>query len=228
MAMSNIWVAAGDGDLPRLRHLLDQLGISPNIPDPFTYTPMHAAASYGQLDVLHYLISRGGDVNITDSDGDTPLYTVETIETARFLVEHGAIVDRTNNHGISPVQHLDEDFSQVAAYLQSTLTSPSSSSSLSTPQPNPPSQHIQNIASDHLTSELMASVEDIIQRAEADGHDPEEEIRQVVSRTVLQGVVTGFDMSTTDFSDQRDQRDSRIDGVNGTPAKRPRPDDGSG
>lgn len=43
----------------------------------------------------------GGDVNITDSDGDTPLYTVETIETARFLVQHGAIVDRTNNEGIS-------------------------------------------------------------------------------------------------------------------------------
>jgi hypothetical protein len=43
----------------------------------------------------------GGDVNVTDSDGDTPLYTVENIETARFLVEHGAIVDRRNNEGIS-------------------------------------------------------------------------------------------------------------------------------
>lgn len=43
----------------------------------------------------------GGDVNITDNDGDTPLYTVETVETARFLVEHGAVVDRTNNEGIS-------------------------------------------------------------------------------------------------------------------------------
>jgi hypothetical protein len=40
-------------------------------------------------------------VNITDNDGDTPLYTVETVETARFLVEHGATVDRTNNEGVS-------------------------------------------------------------------------------------------------------------------------------
>lgn len=40
-------------------------------------------------------------MNITDNDGDTPLYTVETVETARFLVERGAVVDRTNNEGVS-------------------------------------------------------------------------------------------------------------------------------
>jgi hypothetical protein len=43
----------------------------------------------------------GGDVNVTDEDGDTPLYTVETIDTARWLVEHGAIIARTNHEGIS-------------------------------------------------------------------------------------------------------------------------------
>lgn len=40
-------------------------------------------------------------MNVTDGDGDTPLYTVENIDTARFLVEHGAIVDRRNYEGIS-------------------------------------------------------------------------------------------------------------------------------
>jgi uncharacterized protein len=43
----------------------------------------------------------GGDVNVTDEDGDTPLYTVETLEVAQWLVEHGAIVDRVNAEGIS-------------------------------------------------------------------------------------------------------------------------------
>ena len=180
----------------------------------------------------------GGDVNITDSDGDTPLYTVETVETARFLVEHGAVVDRTNDEGISvccalplqghlvdfpkPVEHLNEDFNQVATYLQSTLAT---TTVQSTHAPTP-SQHLQDIASEHLTSELMASVEVIIQRAEAEGRDPEEEIRQVVSRTVLQGVVTGFDMTTTG-SDSDDRRASATDVDHGTPAKRPRPDNGA-
>jgi hypothetical protein len=40
-------------------------------------------------------------VNITDEDGDTPLYTAENVETARWLVEHGAVVIRTNGEGVS-------------------------------------------------------------------------------------------------------------------------------
>jgi hypothetical protein len=44
---------------------------------------------------------KGGDVNIADSDGDTPLYTVENLETARFLVQHGAVVARHNIEGTS-------------------------------------------------------------------------------------------------------------------------------
>lgn len=71
----NIWVAAGDGDLERVRELIEHQGDSPNARDPFTYTPMfvfsrchrhphsfftrHAAASYGQRHVLQYLIGCG-------------------------------------------------------------------------------------------------------------------------------------------------------------------------
>lgn len=48
-----------------------------------------------------YQLSAGGDVNITDSDGDTPLYVVESIETARWLVEHGAVVNRRNDEDLT-------------------------------------------------------------------------------------------------------------------------------
>lgn len=43
----------------------------------------------------------GANINIIDSDGDTPLYTVETVDTARYLVEHGAVIDRVNHEGVS-------------------------------------------------------------------------------------------------------------------------------
>ncbi|KAH7930190.1 hypothetical protein BV22DRAFT_1001143 [Leucogyrophana mollusca] len=185
----NIWVAAGDGDLTRV-----QVPISPNAPDPYTYTPMHAAASYAQLAVLEYLVSRGGDVNITDDDGDTPLYTVETVETARWLVEHGATVDRENNEGVAPIDHLEEDFPEVAAYLRSS-SNPAESLADALPHLQP-SQHQQNAASESLTSTLMQSVQDIMHRAEAEGRDPESELREAVSRTVLEGVLTGYEMTT--------------------------------
>lgn len=49
-------------------------------------------------------------MNVTDSDGDTPLYVVENIETARWLVEHGATVQMQNGEGVSvsSVAHLSQ------------------------------------------------------------------------------------------------------------------------
>ncbi len=43
----------------------------------------------------------GGNVNVTDEDGDTPLYTVENIETAQFLVNHGADSTQRNHEGLT-------------------------------------------------------------------------------------------------------------------------------
>jgi len=59
----------------------------------------HAAASYGHLDVLEYLISKGGSVNVTDEDNETPLFTVESVGVARYLVEKGATPDWKNAEG---------------------------------------------------------------------------------------------------------------------------------
>ena len=63
------------------------------------------------------------------------------------------------------------------------------------------SQHFQNAASETLTSNLIQSVSDIMQRAEAQGTDPDEELRTAVSRTVLEGVLTGYELSTQDGTD---------------------------
>ncbi|PPR05750.1 hypothetical protein CVT24_006689, partial [Panaeolus cyanescens] len=195
-----------------------------------TISSRHAAASYGHIHVLEYLISRGGDVNITDEDGDTPLYSVENIQTARYLIEHGAVVDRQNIEGISPIDHLAEEFPQVADYLRSSLTtsvttSPPSASDQSATRPAQlpsaqptlsPSQHSQNVASELLTSALMSQVDQIMHRAEAEGRDPEEELRQVVGRAVIEGVVTGFGMTN-----QSSHLDGREEGDNPA-SKRPR------
>ncbi|KAI0064784.1 hypothetical protein BV25DRAFT_1777501, partial [Artomyces pyxidatus] len=195
----NIWVAAGDGDLARTTTDADRPpeALSPNAPDPFTYTPMHAAASYGQLEVLDYLISKGGDVDVPDGDGDTPLYTVENTDTARYLVEHGATVARRNREGVSPAEHLAEDFPEVARYLESL-------GGAAPAAPLQPSQYEQNAASEQLTAALMANVQEIMARAEAEGRDPEEELRQAVGRTVVEGMVAGYGMSGSGADDGRE------------------------
>jgi ankyrin repeat protein len=62
---------------------------------------MHAAASYAHIELLEYLVSAGGDINLADEDGDTPLFTVETVRAAQWLVEHGANAAHMNEEGLT-------------------------------------------------------------------------------------------------------------------------------
>lgn len=127
---------------------------------------------------------------------------------------------------LQPVDHLSEEFPQVANYLRSvTNTQPIRVNTNAPPRARQrPSQHQQNIASDELTSSLIQSVQNIMERAEAEGRDPDEELRQVVGRTVLEGVLTGYEMATDEGGDTS-PREGR-EAVNGV--KRPRTDDGPG
>jgi len=81
--------------------LIETQNLSPNIADPNSYTPMHAAASYAHTDILEYLISVGGDINLRDDDGDTPLYVVESLEMAMWMIERGAEWGVVNEEGLS-------------------------------------------------------------------------------------------------------------------------------
>lgn len=58
-----------------------------------------------------------------------------------------------------------------------------------------------------------------MERSEREGTDPDEELRAAVSRTVIDGVVTGFDLGVAANASRRGD-----DGHDG--AKRPRTDEG--
>lgn len=108
-----------------------------------------------------------------------------------------------------PIDHLSEDYPQISEYLRSTLDP---SALAATQTTTLPSQHSQNAASEQLTSALMSSVQEIMERSEAEGRDPEEELRLAVSRTVVEGVLTGFEMSTdTSSKDDSPSKRSRTD-----------------
>ncbi|KAF8573665.1 ankyrin [Ramaria rubella] len=209
----NIWVAAGEGDIDRVKELIENESLSPNVPDPYTYTPMHAAASYGHVHVLEYLVSKGGDVNVKDEDSETPLFTVESVDVARWLVEHGANLDCQNEEGNTPAQHLAEEFPSVSAYLHSL--NPSAPPPASAPIPQPSGYNTDQVASE-LTQSILTDAQSIMQRAEAEGRDPEAELREMVGRAVLDGVVTGAtwaqDGMDEDGGDETGGRQGELDG----------------
>ncbi|SJX61044.1 uncharacterized protein SRS1_12266 [Sporisorium reilianum f. sp. reilianum] len=221
----NIWIAAGEGDLERVKECVDREGISPVAADEFTYTPLHAAASYGHLDILRYLLSHPSAptnaVNTTDSDLDTPLFVCETVESARCLIEEFAADPKHKNaDGLTAAQQtLENEHKELAQYIAS-VTGESLEDSKEddeddedapeedengVPRPDAPQLTAEQQAEederlDAQTDLLMARVGEIMTRAERDGTDPEPELRTLVSESVLRQVIEGMNQPTSNSS----------------------------
>jgi hypothetical protein len=54
-------------------------------------------------EVVRALLSRGIDVDVGDSRGDTPLHRARTSAIVRTLIDHGAAVNATNSRGETPL-----------------------------------------------------------------------------------------------------------------------------
>jgi Ankyrin repeats (3 copies)/Ankyrin repeats (many copies) len=69
-------------------------------------TPMHAAASAGQADILSLLIQHGVDVNGPDMDGETPLHRASEnarLEAGKFLLDSGADMNARSKSNTTPL-----------------------------------------------------------------------------------------------------------------------------
>lgn len=69
---------------------------------------MCAAASTGRITSLQALQQQGGDFNLPDYDGRTPLHIAcceGHLETVRFLLTHGASVHASDRFNHTPLQN---------------------------------------------------------------------------------------------------------------------------
>lgn len=117
----NIWVAAADNKIEIVKSLIESGKYHPNSADPNGFTPIHAAASYGNIDLLNYLLTHGGDVNIQDSDGDTPLHHTESLDVAKLLVQKfKANYKIKNNDGLNVKDYFieEDEFPELVTFFQ--------------------------------------------------------------------------------------------------------------
>ncbi len=115
---SNIWTSAADGDLDRVKFLVES-GVSVNAADELGYTPVQAASSWGRVDVLKWLVDNGGDVTDGDEDGDTALHVAETADVADYLMSKGASPEMKNNMGLTPLDAaVEEENNDLCAFYE--------------------------------------------------------------------------------------------------------------
>ncbi|WWC61138.1 uncharacterized protein I303_103717 [Kwoniella dejecticola CBS 10117] len=195
----NLWVASSDGDIERVQYLIESEGMSPNDKDSNSYTPMHAASSYAHLELLTYLLSKGGDINIPDDDGETPLFVVETLEAARFLVQHGADVSWKNEDGLTAAEQLEEDHPQISSYLYSLLPADqqprSQQGAGETGEGEGEGEGINQMALENFTTEqseyMMREAEKIMRACAETGEEPDEKLKELVEGIVKDGLNFG-------------------------------------
>ncbi|KAF3939496.1 Espin [Dactylella cylindrospora] len=194
--MSNIWIAASDGNTPKVLNYLSADPSAVNSKDENGYTPIHAAASYGHLDLLRKLVNEhGGDVNIRDDDGDTPLFTAETVEVARCLVEElGADWAHRNDSGLTAAETIEEDdqYPLVVAYLRS-LSDRETSRRNTEPGSPPPGIDVHVRSVDEAVGDLEPVDEEFKRRIEElaarPGEVSQDELRQLVTEAVHKHVL---------------------------------------
>ena len=111
-----IQTAAGDGDLEAVKRFIAN-GKSVNDQDGNGYSALHAACSYGQVEVAKYLLDNGAEPCLRDEDGDSPLHMCESPECAKLLIEHGASPSDINGEGITCVRYaVEEQFDEMIEF----------------------------------------------------------------------------------------------------------------
>mmetsp|Transcript_9731 Transcript_9731/g.12153 ORF Transcript_9731/g.12153 Transcript_9731/m.12153 type:complete len:211 (-) Transcript_9731:213-845(-) len=117
----NIFVLAGEGNVAAVRSLLESQNkngqdINVNCQDENGYSPLMAAASYGMVDMINYLLSKGADVNLVDVDGDSSLHHCSNVECLKILIENGGDINLKNTDGLNVVdlarQNLQEELGE--------------------------------------------------------------------------------------------------------------------
>lgn len=116
----NIWVAAADNKIDLVKSLIETGKYTPNSADPNGFTPIHAAASYGNTELLRYLLDNGGNANVQDSDGDTPLHHCENLDIIKLLIrDYNADYKLKNSEGLNVKEYFieEDEFPEIIQYL---------------------------------------------------------------------------------------------------------------
>ena len=79
----------------------------------------NALLTLSLLFLCYNTVAHGGNVNIIDNDGDTPLHFAESGSMAQCLVELGADTTKRNHEGVLPIENAYvEEWHEVVEFLK--------------------------------------------------------------------------------------------------------------
>ncbi len=76
-----------------------------NIKGQRNETLLHGASAWGQPKIVELLIKKGADINARNDEGETALYRVKNVVTAKLLINSGADILSIDRFGATPLHH---------------------------------------------------------------------------------------------------------------------------
>lgn len=209
MSAPNPYVLAADNPSAVLELLRSNPSIASN-QDDHGYSLLHAAASYGHIDLLRALVKEfHADVNLLDEDGETCLFVTEDVNIAKCLVEElGVDYNRRNDEGLTAQETIESDgsFPEVAAYLAQVMGIPTAAAqpadALNAPAPLPPniqmnlgtvSEQEANAGTDEVDPEFKRRIDELAAREDFHSEATQNQLRQLVA-----DALSGSDIQTAE------------------------------
>ncbi|GAB1601555.1 ankyrin repeat domain-containing protein 46-like [Argonauta hians] len=93
-----------EGDVVRVKELLELNTYDPNEQAKSGKTALHLASIRGYSEIMELLLNHGADPNIKDRNGNTPLHWCGHVESTDLLVGHGASLCVRNKMRKTPIQ----------------------------------------------------------------------------------------------------------------------------
>lgn len=195
---ANAYVLAADNPSAVLSLLRQNPSIASE-QDDHGYSLLHAAASYGHIDLLRALVNEyHADVNLLDEDGETCLFVTERVDIAKCLVEElGVDYNKQNDEGLTARETIEMDGDpEVAAYLRqvtgvTTTASPlgQSTDALNPAPPLPPNLQVNlgtvseqeaNAGTEEVDPEFKRRIDELAAREDFQSEAAQNELRNLV------------------------------------------------
>lgn len=175
--------------------------------DEHGYSLLHAATSYGHIDLLRALVNEYNvDVNLLDEDGETCLFVTETVDIAKCLVEELRVdFYRKNYEGFTALDNIETEdaFPEVAAYLRQVMGLPipaeKPADALNPAPPLPPNIQVNmgtvseqevNAGADQVDPEFKRRIDELAAREDFHSEETQSELRNLVQDALRGNVDT--------------------------------------
>lgn len=157
--------------------------------DQHGYSLVHAAASYGHVELLKALVNNFSvDPNIKDEDGETALFSVEDAPMAKELLDLGTDQHSRNDEGQTAADKLADDDEQpaVAAFLREVGGTLQNGHADEAQHPPPLPEGLElNIgtmvpAEDAADPEFRRRIEELAARSDFETDEGQQELRNII------------------------------------------------